>query len=128
MTEQTPVYAATVAAQSGAQGQPVPPPAPVNASAADDLDAKVEALVKAKLSEVEQKYASRITELESALSASRAVTTAARVPANAGGVGTDIAPTWGQYLQELANAGKLTVEHLVNLAGMTAEAAEKVLA
>ena len=122
MTEPTPVYAATQAAM-GSQGQPVESPAPVNPTG--DIDAQVAAIVNARLSEVESKYADRISDLEAQLAARPAAVTH-NVPENAGGPGLTLAPTWSQHLQELARAGALKVEHLIG-AGFSKDAAEKAL-
>jgi hypothetical protein len=104
MTE-TPIYQGMTA---GAQGQPVQPPIPLNPTS--DIDAKVDALVAAKIADVEAKYSGRITQLEDALR--NAAGPGHNVPEHAGGPGLEQAPTWSQYFQELARAGKLTMEHL----------------
>lgn len=86
-----------------AAGTAPDPPAPQNAM--DDLEARVAAMVEARVSAVEEKYKNRIDELEASLNRA---TPASSLPEHSAGPGLDIAPTWSQYHQERAAAGTLT--------------------
>ena len=48
----------------------------------------------------------RIADLELQIAAQRAGTSTGTLPEHAGGVGTDVAESWGQYDQELARYGE----------------------
>jgi hypothetical protein len=89
-----------------------PMPAPLNADAGDGLDARIDAMVSARLSASEAKHAAAIKVLSDQLKAAQRGTPITSVPFNAGGVGEEIAETWSQYHQELANRGELTEDQL----------------
>ena len=109
MTE-TPIYGQTAAAQQGGQFTP----APVNPQPTDapSLEAQVEALVAARLTDVEAKYADRVAKLEAQLEAANARGPIHLIAEHAGGPGYDLADTWSMWHQELARKGELTPEIL----------------
>jgi len=78
----------------------------------------VERIIAERLSGIikdnDDKIAAVVKEYEDKLAAAvaSAVPVTHSVPFNAGGPGTDIAGSWSQYHQELANSGQLTPEHL----------------
>lgn len=88
-------------------------PSPVNAMA--NLDEHVQELINAALNTAEAKHAAEIsrmrTEFNEALANARQGVNHL-IPEHAGGPATELAPTWSMFYQELARAGKLTVEHL----------------
>lgn len=102
---ETPIY-------SGMAGSSVAPPPPVNSGEQNDLDARIEALLEARLSAVESKYKAQIDALQAQLTQARGRPGEAVIPFNSGGQGTEVAQTWSQYHQDLANQGKLTPAHL----------------
>lgn len=118
-----PIYQQTAQSQQSAAGTAVEAPPPVNQD--QDLEQRVAQMVEARLSEVETKYQDRIAELEKSLS--RTNRPGSGLPTNSAGPGDEIAPTWSQHLQSLANEGKLTAEHLVNLAGYAEDKAKELI-
>lgn len=112
-----PIYAQAVqatgfnAAHQTAAGSAPEPPQPTNVQ--PDLDAQIEAMVNARLSQVEAKYEERIAQLQKDLTAAqRPIET--NIPEHGGGPGLESAPTWGQWLQEASRAGTLTEEMLAH--------------
>lgn len=102
---------------SVAAGSAVPAPTPLNPS--DDIEARVAAVVEARLSDIENKYQDRIKALEDQLKTARQPSVGV-LAQHAGGPNYNLAPTWSQRLQELARDGKLTEQVLLD-AGYAAE-------
>lgn len=83
-------------------------------------EADIERIVAERVSGLVRDYETKLADAEArvtdAIAAAAAATVAAPVthaiPFNAGGAGTDVHSTWGQYYQELANRGELTDEHV----------------
>lgn len=67
-----------------------------------NLDEQVQAVIDARLAEVEAKYQARIDDLEARLATVPAPATA--VPEHAGGKGYEYADTWSMAEQERARA------------------------
>lgn len=91
-----------------AAGTAVDPPAPQNSM--EDLEARVAAMVEARVSAVEAKYQDRIADLEASLNRNQP---ASLLPEHSAGPGLEIAPTWSQYYQAKSAAGTLTDEDRV---------------
>lgn len=108
-------------------GQPVAPPQPVNAE--DNLDARIAAAVEARVAGIASNYDHKIRALEKRYEASLKSARGIRpvdhlVPTHAGGPGNDIHQTWGQYYQELSDAGLLTDAHKATSDGIEPEETE----
>jgi hypothetical protein len=112
-------------------GQPATPPAPVNSDRdeVDNLDARIAAAVEARVAGIASDYDRKIRALEArqnaALKSARGLRAVDHlVPTHAGGPGNDIHETWGQYYQELSEAGLLTHAHTNTTNGIVPEEAE----
>jgi hypothetical protein len=114
--DQTPIF--------GSMGNPQSPPPPLNPMNPGDLQAQVDALVKAALSEVETKYQDRIKALEDQLKA--VGPPASAFTAHAAGPGHHIVATWSQWLQEASRNGTLTAD-MMRAAGIAEEVIADVL-
>jgi hypothetical protein len=114
----TPIYAATP------QSNQAPTPQPLNAMSSADIEAQVEALLAAKMTEVEAKYQDRITALETQLKNAAIPVTA--YTAHAAGPGHNMAETWSLHLQEAARNGTLT-EDMLKAAGVAETVISDVL-
>lgn len=108
---ETPIYAAT---PQPAGNQPSAPEA-LNAMTPQQIDAQVQALLDARMNEVEEKYQARIAALEDQLKNAQVPVTA--YTAHAAGPGHNMAGTWSQALQEAARNGTLT-EDMLKAAGV----------
>lgn len=93
-------------------GSPVSPPPPTNAGQQEDLEARIQAIIEARLSESEKKHQAQIDALQAQLAQARGRPGESVIPFNSGGQGTEVAQTWSAYHQELANRGELTDAHL----------------
>jgi hypothetical protein len=108
--------------------QPIQPPAPapVNADVpgrTDDIDARIARLVNDRVAKLESAYDKKIRALElrhrQEMKAARGTPPPGHfVVANGGGPGGEFHETWSQYHQELANAGKLTEDHIRQTQGL----------
>lgn len=105
----------------------IPAPAPTNAGAVD-TDA-IQAMIDARIAQVESRYDRKIKALEKRhqeeMKAARGVPSVdSHVPTHAGGPDNENAQVWGQYHQELSRAGLLTDEHRRHVSGLAPIGAE----
>jgi hypothetical protein len=104
-------------APASAAGTAVEPPAPVNADT--DFDTRVKAVLAASLADMEKKHAGEMAALRAETNQQIAAARASAlgpghlVPEHAGGPGTNIVSSWGQWLQDLSTKGELTTAHLI---------------
>lgn len=105
---ETPIYN-----QMGQQIRQPETPAPINPDLQSDLDARVQEMLDARLSQVESKYQKQIDALKDQLKDAKAKIIPHEVPEHGGGPGFEQMSSWGQWLQELSRDGKLTNEHLI---------------
>lgn len=100
-----------------AAGMAVEPPPPVNADT--EFDARVKAVLAASLADMERKHAEEMAALRAETNQQIAAARASAagpghlVPEHAGGPGTNIVASWGQWLQDLSVKGELTTAHLI---------------
>jgi hypothetical protein len=111
------------------QNTPVEPPEPINSGEGEDLESRLSSLIDQRVQKIQSQYDKKIAALENRyqqqLKAARGVPPVDHyVPEHAGGAGTDLHPSWGQYYQELSARGELTDAHIRASHGLAPEEPE----